>query len=183
VVYYILYLSIYSYTISCYYYISYLYLLPDPRCRGTVYCGIAYVYPLYLGYYILYLYSSYNPIYRTTVYCTALPAPPLHLVPPISRGYDVVWYYISYPIITVVLRVSCTTVTTRFSPTRRHFSRVLQYIGKSVPPNTESFHLANSTIYSTYNNYPTTISCGFSARVWPLCNMYKNRVKIPSVFV
>jgi hypothetical protein len=55
--YYILYLSIYSYTISCYYYISYLYLLPDPRCSGTVYCGIAYVYPLYLGYYILYLYS------------------------------------------------------------------------------------------------------------------------------
>ena len=126
---------------------------------------------------ILYHYISYHYI----LYLSA--CSPLHLVPPISRGYDVVWYYISYPIITVVFCVSCTTVITLFSPTRRRFSRVLKYIGKSVPPIAESFHLANSTICSTCNNYPTTISCGFSAIVWPLCNMYKNRVKIPSVFV
>lgn len=125
----------------------------------------------------------YTTIYRTTISCTSPPAPPLHLVFPISWGYDWVWYYISCTMITVVFRVSCNTVTTRFSPTRRHFSRVLQYIGKSVPPIAESFHLANSTICSNCNSYPTTISCGFSARVWPLCNMYKNRVKIPSIFV
>lgn len=126
---------------------------------------------------LLYHYISYYDI----LYLSA--CSPLHLVFPISCGYDWVWYYISCTMITVVFRVSCNTVTTRFSPTRRHFSRVLQYIGKSVPPIAESFHLANSTICSNCNSYPTTISCGFSARVWPLCNMYKNRVKIPSIFV
>jgi len=113
---------------------------------------------------VLYLVPIFilGTIYRTTISCTSPPAPPLYLVVPISCGYDWVWYYISYPIITVVFRVSCNTVTTRFSPTRRHFSRVLQCTGNFIPPAAESFYLANSTICSACNSYPTTISRGFS---------------------
>ena len=66
---------------------------------GTISCTYIFLYHYISYHYILYLSA-----------CS-----PLHLVPPISRGYDVVWYYISYTIITMVFCVSCTTVTTRFS--------------------------------------------------------------------
>lgn len=130
-----------------------------------------------LNHYILYPTTSCSLLY---IYI-------LYLVITISRTFtcsparDAVVLYIVVSLMSthyILGTISCTpyllrrtTVTTRFSPTRRRFSRGLQYKGKSVPPNTESFHLANSTRYSTCNIAYTTTSSGFSA-YFDLCTIY-----------
>lgn len=146
----------------------YLVPLPSPRPEMSWYWILWLRVCLPTISWVLYLVPIFilGTIYRTTISCTSPPAPPLYLVVPISCGYDWVWYYISYPIITVVFRVSCNTVTTRFSPTRHRFSHGLQVKGNFIPPATESFHLVNSTICSTCNIAHTTISCVFYSSVW-----------------
>lgn len=149
--------------VTVYWYVYGLLLhIVGTECLTTTSCILLHLVSFYISiYYISYLFFLPGPRCSGTISCGIAYVYPLYL------GYYILWLRLGMVLYLVYrnysgLPCSCHTVTTRFSPTRRRFSRGLQYKGKSVPPNTESFHLANSTRCSTCNIAYTTTSCGFS---------------------